>query len=477
MKILSIAALALVGAVMIGCSSDDSIIEEQQSVNTNKTETLTTTISMDAGAATRALTSSGVKTFAAGETMAVIYKNTSGNTVKAVSEALQNGDITNSGKLATFTFTLEDPDKTQNVTYVYPAAMANSDGTINYAALNSQNGTLATLASNLDLATYNGAWDGASLPTGTLTNQLAILALTLKDSESTDVTSTITRVLLSDGTNSYSVTRSAAAGPIYVAIRPTSSANISLMAQGSKVYKKSLTSKTYAASNGYPLVWTMSDAYLADALADGVKVNVVVKYNNENWSVVEGTYNSGSFSDYVNGDGTGLGVEIITALSMSMDGDNLVVYLENVYDNNRITLTLNTTDNTYTKSISSDDPGYGWCFKDLKSISINGFDFSNQMTDSDAPVAPTLLNITIADIGPGCGDRTFYYLEGESWADAIENHPTENAGWSYYIDGEMPEMGKVFYNYDDCDWDLVDDDDILVYPYDGIDSNKSYRIW
>lgn len=481
-KYLSIAALALVGAVMIGCSSDDSIIEDQQFVNTNKTVTLTTTISMDAGAATRALTSGGVKTFAADETMAVIYKNTSGNTVKAVSQALQdNGDITNSGKSATFTFELEDPDKTQNVTYVYPAAMANSDGTINYAALNSQNGTLATLASNLDLATYNGAWDGASLPTGTLTNQLAILALTLKDSESTDVTSTITRVLLSDGTNSYNVTRSAAAGPIYVAIRPTSSANISLMAQGSKVYKKSLTSKTYAASNGYPLVWTMTEAFLEDALADGVKVNVVVKYNNENWSVVEGSYNSGSFSDYVNGDGTGLGVEIITALSMSMDEDNLVVYLENPYDDNQITLTLNTTDNTYTKSISSNDPGFGWCFKDLKSISINGFDFSNQMTDSDAPVAPTLLTITIADNGAECGDRTFYYLEGESWKDAIDNHPTENDGWGYEIgedtgDPEMPPSGYVFYNYDEYPWNLYDEDWNPTHPEEGIDPDKSYYI-
>ena len=483
------AALALVGAVMIGCSKgDDGIIDNpQQPEIKSSVVTLTTTVGIDGAASTRALTNAGVKTFAAGETMAVIYNNGS-STVKVISHELEDGDLIEGGRSATFTFDLETPNKSEDVTYIYPATMANSDGTINYAALNSQNGTLTTLASNLDLATYTGAWDGASLPTCTLTNQLAILAITLKDGKNTeeknddeDVTSSITRVLLSDGTNSYNVTRPAGDGPIYVAIRPTTSANISLMAQGSKVYKKRLTNKSYAASNGYNVSWLMEEACLADALGNGVKVKFVVKYNYEDWSVVEGTYSSGSFTDYVNGDGNGFGVEIITYLSMSKDGDNLVVYLENPYNDNKVTFRLNTTDNTYTKSISSNDPGDGWCFKDLKAIAINGFDFTSQMTDSDAPVAPTLSSITIVDYSVGCGDRIFYYLENESWVDAIQNHPTENAGWWYLIDEdtgdpEMPASGFVFYNYDDNDWDLNDEDGNQPHPNDGIDPNKSYYI-
>ena len=259
-RFFSIAALALVGAVMTGCSSDDdSIISNQQQFeNKSKVVTLTTTVSLDGGATTRALATDGVKTFAEGETMALIYHNGT-SLVKAESHALKDEDITEAGKKATFTFDLETPDKSVNVTYVYPAAMANADGTINYDALETQDGTLATIADNLDLATYNNAeWAGENLPTVTLANQLAILAITLKDNATTpnDLTSSTTALTIKDGTNFYKVNPSAS--PIYVAIRPTSSANITITATaGTKKYGKYLTSKTYAASKGYPVSWEM----------------------------------------------------------------------------------------------------------------------------------------------------------------------------------------------------------------------------
>ena len=64
---------------------------------------------------------------------------------------------------------------------------------------------------------------------------------------------------ISDGTNTYSVTREAAAGPIYVAILPTSGATINVTAtDGTDEYVKTLTSKTYAANNGYNVTWNMT---------------------------------------------------------------------------------------------------------------------------------------------------------------------------------------------------------------------------
>ena len=259
---LSMAALALVGAMTVSCSSDDNIIDQpqQQEVTKNNVVTLTTTVSLDGGATTRALTSTGVKTFAVGETMAIYYwKNKGNDHEKAVSAPLTAGDITNGGKSATFTFTLDNPYKDMSVVYTYPAAMANADFTPNYDALyNNQDGSLATLASNFDFCTKSGAWDGDNLPTLTLENQLAILAINLKNG-STDITSTITGMTLGDGTNTYSVTRDAAAGPIYVAIRPTSSATIDVTAtDGTNEYRKTLSGKTYDANNGYNVTWNMS---------------------------------------------------------------------------------------------------------------------------------------------------------------------------------------------------------------------------
>ena len=275
---LSMAALALVGAMTVSCSSDDNIIEQPQQPETkNNVVTLTTTVGFDDAAGTRALTPAGVKTFGAGDQMAVIYKNTSGGTVKAVG-TLTSGDGTKSG---TFTFTLTNPDKTQNVTYIYPAAMAGSTG-VDYTKLDSQsNGTLTDLGSKYDLATNSGAWDGDNLPTLTLENQLAILAITLKNS--TDITSTITDLSLSDGTNTYAVSRSAAAGPIYVAIRPTTSQNIEVTAtDGTNEYVKTLSGKTYDANNGYNVTWNMmtkvtwnstnvfNDSHQMDVLGKGI---------------------------------------------------------------------------------------------------------------------------------------------------------------------------------------------------------------
>ena len=270
MRFLSMAALAMVGMVMTGCSSEDNFADIPQPENKSNVVTLTTTVGFDEGVANRALTSDGVKTFAAGDQIAVIYKNTSNQTVTATSNALTDGDITNEGKNATFTVTLTDPKAGEAVRYVYPAAMlaatvatnaaVNADANVRYDALAAQDGTLSTLASTLDLAIFDGSLtSGAALPaSATMTNRLAILAVTLKDNAATpaEITASITGMTVSDGTNTYTVSRPAAAGPIYVAIRPTDAAAIEITAtDGTKHYAKSLTGKTYAAGNGYSVTW------------------------------------------------------------------------------------------------------------------------------------------------------------------------------------------------------------------------------
>lgn len=262
MRYISIAALALVGAVMTGCSKDDvmAIDKQQQTDDTSKkTVIMTTTVGLNAAAKTRALTGEGVKTFAVGEQMAIVYSNGSGM-LKAVSLPLKADDIKDAGTIASFTFELETPDKSIDVTYIYPASMARDDGSINYDALANQDGTLESLASNLDLATYKEAWLGENLPSCTLDNPLAILALTLKDSDgANEITGDVTGVTVKAGEDTYTVNRSAAAGPIYVAIKPIASEDVVIATTGgSKDYVKLLTEKTYASGNGYSVSWRMT---------------------------------------------------------------------------------------------------------------------------------------------------------------------------------------------------------------------------
>ena len=267
-KFLSMAALALVGTMTVGCSSDDNFIEQtQQPVNSNNVVTLTATVGFDEAASNRALAidypnKKLTKTFEAGDQIAVIYENTIGTMVKET-VTIAAGDISTDKKSATFTVSMTDPKASGTLKYIYPAAMAGATD-VDYTKLASQDGTLASLAANLDLATFEGTLTAAKeLPaSASLTNKLAILALKIKNSDGTsDLTSGITGMTLSDGTNSYSITGKDTDGHIYAAIQATSGANISCFATtASGNYAKSLTGKTYAANNIYDLGLRMNAA-------------------------------------------------------------------------------------------------------------------------------------------------------------------------------------------------------------------------
>ena len=257
-KLLCMAALALVGAVVTGCSSDDNVASEQQPVKQDNIVTVTTTVGLDDvdGGTTRALTIDYdaltlTKTFAVGDQVALVYKNTSEETVKAVSQALTADDISADGKSAKLAFTLTNPQASQTVYYYYPAALVNESGNLDIP-IATQDGTLAGLQS-LDYAYVAGNLSGTTLSSVTLGNKFAIVAFTLKDADGTnDITSSITGMTISDGSEEYTVTGHDTDGRIYVIMRPTSSATIKITATaGIRNYTKSLTGKTWAANNFY----------------------------------------------------------------------------------------------------------------------------------------------------------------------------------------------------------------------------------
>lgn len=117
-------------------------------------------------------------TFSEGQQVAVFYKNTSGQTVKVLSDALTASDISNEGKSATINVTIDDADKTQPVTYFYPATMAKDDGSINFN-FKAQSGTEASLSTVRNCCKGSGAWDGNALPSVSMASQIAIWKLTM----------------------------------------------------------------------------------------------------------------------------------------------------------------------------------------------------------------------------------------------------------------------------------------------------------
>lgn len=280
-KFLSMAALAMVGAMTVGCTSEDNVIDQAQTATKNNVVTQTVTVGFDEQAATRALAidygaKTLTKTFKADDQIAVVYQNTKDELVKET-VTLTDGDISTDKKSATFTVSMTDPKASGTLKYIYPAAMAGATD-VDYTKLNTQNGTLTSLASNLDLATFEGTLTAASeLPaSASLTNKLAILALTIKNSGGTELTG-ITGMNIIAGTNSYSITGKDGDGHIYAAIQPTIGANISYFAtDGTKNYTKAVTGKTYAADNIYNLGLKMTDASVVSlkGVSEGKTINV-----------------------------------------------------------------------------------------------------------------------------------------------------------------------------------------------------------
>lgn len=270
---LSMAALLVVGAIMTGCSNDEIIDNQQQSANNDNVVTLTATVSLDGGAGTRAYTPStganpGMKTFESTNKIAVLYKNTSNQTVRAQSGTLTLSD---DGTKATFTVTLTNPASGGAVRYIYPYSMSkdvaanatitDDDATIDYTGIfSSQTGDLTTLGTNYDLAVFDGSLSGTELPSSAiLKNPLAICEFTLTDRDNGNaaITNAMTRLTINDGTNIYRVAPSGLS-TIYVAMKPVSSHTIALTGDtGSKIYFKTATGKTLETSKFYPITVSM----------------------------------------------------------------------------------------------------------------------------------------------------------------------------------------------------------------------------
>ena len=259
MRYFVFAALVMAMATMVGCMKDDF-----EDINLVGDVTFTAKVNLDTGNGSKQLSENGVKTFAAGEQIAVVYINTSDHTVKATSVALTAGDISNNGKSATFTVTLTDPKAGTTVKYVYPASMVDNNG--NETAIANQDGTLESLSSLYDYAYGDGTFDGSALPRLTLTNQFAIGKITMKNYAGSSTLNYIKGATITDGTNTYTITPASSefSWPIYVAMKPVSSdktITINATDEGTRdydTYTKFVTGKTLSAGKMYTLTVKMS---------------------------------------------------------------------------------------------------------------------------------------------------------------------------------------------------------------------------
>lgn len=304
---------AFILAAMVGCMKDDF-----QDINLVGDVTFTAKVNLDTGNGSKQLSENGVKTFAAGEQIAVVYINTSDHTVKATSVALTAGDISNNGKSATFKVTLTDPKAGTTVKYVYPASMVDNNG--NETAIANQDGTLESLSSLYDYAYGLGTFDGSALPRLTLSNQFAIGKITLKNYAGSTL-NYIKGATITDGTNTYTITPASDefSWPIYVAMKPVSSdktITINATDEGTRdydTYTKFVTGKTLYAGKMYTL--TVKMRRVVDLSHLSHYISGTDYYTTQNGDVLTGTLQEGK-TIYI-GDG-----DTVTLAGVTINGTN-----------------------------------------------------------------------------------------------------------------------------------------------------------
>lgn len=221
MKNIKYLGTLLLLAMAWACSNDNEIVKPESVQPVSDGITFTATFGVKNGTS-RALSDPGDGTLTAswqqGEEIAIVF---GGDKYTAtVTEVDADGSAT-----VTATLPAGTPNN-QPVIYIYPASAADGNG-LRGDVLSSQDGTLATLSSTLDIATANGTLvvDGTTAqPNGTVTlvNQFAICKFQFTD-ENDQAIENITSLTITDlaTTEVITVTTPSPMAAVYVAMMPS----------------------------------------------------------------------------------------------------------------------------------------------------------------------------------------------------------------------------------------------------------------
>ena len=253
--IYKLAALLIASATFVACTNDDNITDEPQQPANGK---YTITIEASKGdATTRALSLDGKTLNATWATSENVYVQKGSDWATGSLKPQTDGTTaTLKGTLSGVTIAAGD-----NLTLQFPRS-----GARDYTG---QVGTLADIAAKYDYATATvkvaSISDAGNInpvaATTTFTNQQAIVKFTLIDKADGTTPLSATQLVVSDGTNSYTVTPASATDVFYVAIPGFSKKTVSLAATvGSDTYAYSKSGVTFTNGQYYEITVKMTKA-------------------------------------------------------------------------------------------------------------------------------------------------------------------------------------------------------------------------
>lgn len=224
-RILSLAVLAL---AMAACSNDMEQPTAVQPAPGNAGEGIPFSATISTGSATtRALKEEKgtiISTWAKSEQVALIHNDVV-DVMTIENEPDENGNVTITGTLSV------TPEDNDDVTVVYPASAVDKDEkAVKTNLLTTQDGTLTTIATDLNLRQSNGATFKVGELTATLNgtvtlaNQIAIVKFSLSDGPNALAAK---QFVIKDGSDNVltTVTPSKPASDLYVAMAPATTAS------------------------------------------------------------------------------------------------------------------------------------------------------------------------------------------------------------------------------------------------------------
>lgn len=250
-NLFRIAALALVGACMTACSSgDDEATNEKVNPQPKKDNIVILKGSLESPMTRSTITedASGANAvWKTGDKVMIRYAQEGGTT------ATVEATINNDGTTATYTATLTNPVNGGEINYVYPSDCYNGSAApyINTSGLATQNGTLENIGNNHNIQTGTSTMKitgGVAIPATNplpMESQVCIAKFNLQ----TRLTSSsygdypATKLVVSDGTNTYTINSTPARSTFYVAMLPVpANTSVTLTATGNILtYIKDLT--------------------------------------------------------------------------------------------------------------------------------------------------------------------------------------------------------------------------------------------
>ena len=226
---------------------------------------------------------------------------------------------------------------------------------------------------------------------------------------------------------------------------------------------KDATKQTWNTINGWESVTTFAGTtlkVLPDAAARGTNLTSYTKLGEttvSNWAVAQK-------SDYE---------AIFQNLGSAIHDDEGYTYDAHV--NAYITTGVGGTaisGNYWSATEDVEDVDYPWEFASaywFNSAKSSDYNSVRPVLGFGGEATPALLQLTVheSSYSPGVGDHIIYYASGETWGEAIANHPTENAGWSI-----KSEDGLDFVYYGE---NQVYYSEVGVFSDDPIDANDYYE--